>query len=103
MRLFLDSYADNPSGSLSYIAPLLEFAKEHIPSEQFKETPLYILATAGMRLIPKEKQEAIVQYLRNGINKNYSFLFPEGNLEIISGKQVRKKERTKTTKIVCIL
>ena len=65
----------------------MEFAKEHIPSEKVHETPLYILATAGMRMVKREKQEAIISKLRTGINEKYDFLFPDGNLEVISGKQ----------------
>ena len=72
---------------MNYIRPLLDFATKHIPEEYQKETPLYILATAGMRLLAKEEQEGILSYLRNGINAQYPFLFPEGNLEIISGRQ----------------
>ena len=58
---------------------------EYAPSPQ--ETPLYILATAGMRLLEREKQEAVLSNLRRGIKENFSFYFPEGHLEIISGKQ----------------
>ena len=72
---------------MNYIRPLLEFATKHIPEQYHKETPLYILATAGMRLIAKDNQEAILSNLRSGINAQYPFLFPEGNLEIISGRQ----------------
>ena len=72
---------------MNYIRPLLEFATKHIPEQYHKETPLYVLATAGMRLLVKEDQEAILSKLRSGINAQYPFLFPEGNLEIISGRQ----------------
>jgi Golgi nucleoside diphosphatase len=72
---------------LSYISPLLEFAERHIPADKWSETPLYILATAGMRLLDKDKQEAIIRNLRQGIRGKFKFLFPEGNLEVITGKQ----------------
>jgi Golgi nucleoside diphosphatase len=72
---------------MDYIRPLLEFASTHIPEQYHKETPLYILATAGMRLLSKPKQDLILSSLRKGIISEYPFLFPEGNLEIISGRQ----------------
>jgi len=83
----LSSLAETPEKALEYIKPLLQFASEHIPPEKHKETPLYILATAGMRLIEKTQQEEILNKLRTGIRKNFDFYFPEGHLDIISGKQ----------------
>lgn len=85
---FLDcSLREKPHEALLYITPLLDFALEHIPFEKVKETPLYILATAGMRMLSSSQQEDILKHLREGILQKYQFLFPEGNLEIISGKQ----------------
>ena len=72
---------------MEYIQPLLDFASKHIPEERHKETPLYILATAGMRLLPKDAQETILKNLRTGITSQYAFAFPEANMEIISGRQ----------------
>ena len=72
---------------MEYIQPLLDFASKHIPEERHKETPLYILATAGMRLLPKDAQETILKNLRTGITSRYAFAFPEANMEIISGRQ----------------
>ena len=81
------SLQDRPDEVLDYISPLLDFALDHIPPSQVPETPLYILATAGMRLVEPAKRERIMARLRAGVNSKYAFLFPEDNLEIISGKQ----------------
>jgi len=83
----LSSMGESPDNSFEYLRPLLAFASDNIPQHKHKETPLYILATAGMRLLEKEKQEAVLANLRRGIASNFSFYFPEGHLEIISGKQ----------------
>ena len=83
----LSSLGETPDNTFEYIRPLLMFASDNIPKEKHKETPLYILATAGMRLLEKEKQEAVLTNLRKGINENFEFYFPNGHLEIISGKQ----------------
>jgi len=83
----LSSMGGTPDNAFEYIRPLLLFARDNIPKEKHKETPLYILATAGMRLLEKEQQEAVLANLRKGINENFSFYFPSGHLEIISGKQ----------------
>ncbi len=58
----VSSLADRPGDALEYISPLLEFAMLHIPSRKHRETPLYILATAGMRLLEKGKQVIVLLY-----------------------------------------
>jgi len=83
----LSSMGETPDNAFEYLRPLLTFASNNIPQNKHKETPLYILATAGMRLLEKGKQEAVLSNLRKGIKENFSFYFPEGHLEIISGKQ----------------
>ena len=83
----LSSLEKSPDKAFDHMKPLLDFASNHIPEENHAETPLFILATAGMRLIPQEKQDLILQNLFDTITEKYSFYFPEDNLEIISGIQ----------------
>lgn len=42
-----------PEQATPYLRPLLRFAAAHVPAQKHKETPLYILCTAGMRLLPE--------------------------------------------------
>jgi Golgi nucleoside diphosphatase len=72
---------------MANIIPLLTFSQQHIPPEKIPETPLFLLATAGMRLIETSKQTAILSHLRQGVAEKFNFLFPEGHMEIITGKQ----------------
>lgn len=82
----LSSCAQNASQSSDYIAPLIDFAATNIPESKHKETPLYILATAGMRLLPERDQNLILEDLRRDIPAKYSFLFTPNNVEVITGK-----------------
>ena len=50
----LNTFADNPDEASNYLKPLLQYAASYIPKEHHKETLLYILATAGMRMLPEE-------------------------------------------------
>ena len=83
----LSSMGPTPDNAFEYLRPLLMFASENVPREKHKETPLYILATAGMRLLEKDQQEAVLANIRKGISENFDFYFPDGHLEVITGKQ----------------
>lgn len=82
----LSSCSNNPSSASDYIDPLLKFAATNIPPSKHKETPLFILATAGMRLLPEQTQNAILDDLRKDIPKNYSFILSANHIQVISGK-----------------
>ncbi|XP_011665022.2 ectonucleoside triphosphate diphosphohydrolase 4 isoform X1 [Strongylocentrotus purpuratus] len=83
----LAELASTPSEASIYMKPLLNFAVNHIPESKIPETPLYILATAGMRMLPESQSQAILDDLKKDIPLEYGFLFPEKNVEVISGKQ----------------
>uniref|UniRef100_A0A1I8GUS9 Ectonucleoside triphosphate diphosphohydrolase 7 n=1 Tax=Macrostomum lignano TaxID=282301 RepID=A0A1I8GUS9_9PLAT len=76
-----------PSAAFDYLTPLLDFASSAVPRAKLVETPLYILCTAGMRLLPLASQEAILSNVRLGVKRSYSFLFSDTHAEVISGKQ----------------
>lgn len=54
LDLGLDTFKDNPEAASDYIKPLLQYVAGYIPQDQQKETLLFILATAGMRMIPEQ-------------------------------------------------
>lgn len=83
----LSSVANDPSQASDYIAPLVQFAADNIPVSRHKETPLYILATAGLRLLNSSQQVAILDDLRTDIPKQFLFNFAPTNAEVLTGKQ----------------
>ncbi|XP_070210624.1 ectonucleoside triphosphate diphosphohydrolase 7-like isoform X2 [Littorina saxatilis] len=82
----LSEFENNPDGASDHIAKLLEFAQVYIPKEKHKETPLYVLATAGMRMIPKVAQDQIMQDLHKDLPKQFDFVVAENHFEVIPGK-----------------
>ncbi|KAF8499920.1 nucleoside phosphatase family-domain-containing protein [Gautieria morchelliformis] len=56
----ISTFGDNPENIASYLTPLLAHAQKHIPPSLQPETPLFLLATAGMRLLSPDKQSAIL-------------------------------------------
>ncbi|XP_023676136.1 ectonucleoside triphosphate diphosphohydrolase 7-like isoform X2 [Paramormyrops kingsleyae] len=76
-----------PDKASDYLQPLLSFAAARIPREKHRETPLYILCTAGMRLLPESQQVAILEDLARDVPTEFDFLFSSSQAEVISGKQ----------------
>ncbi|KAG8227954.1 hypothetical protein J437_LFUL008761, partial [Ladona fulva] len=60
----LSSFADNPEKGAETIVELLNKAKEEIPPAAWKDTPLTIKATAGLRLLPSHKAENLLNEVR---------------------------------------
>lgn len=83
----LSSCAANPASASDYMDPLLAYAASHVPENKHSETSLYILATAGMRMLDAMSQKAILDDLRSDIPKKYKFLLKEDNVQVISGKE----------------
>uniref|UniRef100_A0A672GEX0 nucleoside-triphosphate phosphatase n=1 Tax=Salarias fasciatus TaxID=181472 RepID=A0A672GEX0_SALFA len=83
----ISTLANTPTKASGYLQPLLSFAAAHVPQSKHKETPLYILCTAGMRLLPNSQQAAILEDLVTNVPLEFDFLFSSSHAEVISGKQ----------------
>lgn len=57
----LSAYADDVEKSGQGIKELLEVAKKEVPMELWKFTPLVLKATAGLRLLPGEKAQKLLE------------------------------------------
>jgi len=82
----LSAFANHPQDAYACMKPLLDFATSHIPLSKQEDTLLYVLATAGMRLLPIDTQHNIMEHLQSMIKSEYNFYLPEASVEVISGK-----------------
>ncbi|XP_067940553.1 ectonucleoside triphosphate diphosphohydrolase 7-like isoform X2 [Watersipora subatra] len=82
----LSTFHTNTSNAAEYLIPLLKFAADVIPNKKHSSTPLYILATAGMRLIPKQSADEILDDITRDIPKWFEFQFERSHAEVIPGK-----------------
>jgi Golgi apyrase len=57
----ISSFAQNPQGVSDYLRPFLDYARTHLPPSVEAETPIFLLATAGMRLLTKDQQVEILK------------------------------------------
>lgn len=83
----ISTLADSPAQASDYLHPLLSFASAHVPPDKHRETPLYILCTAGMRLLSESQQAAILEDLVTDVPRDFRFLFSRSHAEVITGKQ----------------
>jgi apyrase len=80
----LSSYAADAAGAGASLQPLLEFAGQHVPVQQQAQTPVYLMATAGLRLLPATAADAILEQCRKKLLAS-QFLFKRDWASIISG------------------
>ncbi|KAJ3815432.1 nucleoside-diphosphatase [Lentinula aff. lateritia] len=57
----ISTFAENPQDIGAYLRPLLSHARDKIPPSLHQDTPLFLLATAGMRLLSSDKQAEILK------------------------------------------
>lgn len=71
-----------------HYSKLMKLAEQVIPADQHSETPVYVLATAGMRLLSPEKQKLILKETCLTLQKNTNFYIPNCKdfVQIIDGE-----------------
>ncbi|EEH40273.2 nucleoside-triphosphatase ntp-1 [Paracoccidioides lutzii Pb01] len=84
----ISTFAQNPQDvGLEHLRPLLHHVQEVIPEEDVPDTPIFLLATAGMRLLPKAQQKSILNNVCTYIRQTTDFLIPDCNqhVQVIEG------------------
>ena len=84
IRPGLSSFASNPAGAAENIASLLKFAATKVPPAQHGGTPVFIRATAGLRLISKAAAKGILESCR-GAARASPFLDAESWTSVLKG------------------
>ncbi|GAA5915520.1 apyrase [Sporobolomyces salmoneus] len=84
----ISTFGDNPEDVAEYLKPLIEFAASVIPADQLPSTPIYLLATAGMRLLPPNQQAAVLSSACSYM-QSFPFHLPSCSeqVRIISGEE----------------
>lgn len=79
----VSTFADRPEEiGPDHLAELLDFAREIVPADAIKETPVFLLATAGMRLVDDVKQKLLLDHVCSYARENYDFALPDCNVHI---------------------
>lgn len=82
-------FKDKPEDVGEHLEPLLDHALKVIPESEIARTPIYVLATAGLRLVQDDVREQILTNSCNYIRDNYNFHMGECKTHIknISGEE----------------
>ena len=87
----LSSFGDHPADVGKYLKELLDHAEKIVPQSAWAETPIYVMATAGMRLLPDQQREAVLSETCRYIREHTSFSIDGGgcseHVQVISGEE----------------
>lgn len=79
----LSSFKDKPDKASDYMEPIMNFISEAIPRNKQQETPVYFMATAGLRLLEESIQKKILYDIESDLKSKFNF--PKIKSQVISG------------------
>ncbi|GMI99895.1 apyrase 6 [Hibiscus trionum] len=80
----LSAYGEQPEAVSDSLGELLEFGRKKIPKEQWGETEIRLMATAGLRLLDVELQDKILEECRKVLRVS-GFMFHDEWASVITG------------------
>ena len=71
-----------------HLEELMKFAEDKVPKAEIENTPIFLLATAGMRLLPDNQQKDVLENVCSYFKKNSKFHRPDcgAHIQIIPGE-----------------
>ncbi|KAJ2805781.1 Golgi apyrase, partial [Coemansia helicoidea] len=71
-----------------HIRPLLDFAQRAVPADRHAQTPVYLLATAGMRLVDARAAAEVLRAACAFAQANYAFQLADcdASFQVVSGE-----------------
>ncbi|XP_067136580.1 ectonucleoside triphosphate diphosphohydrolase 5-like isoform X1 [Centruroides vittatus] len=85
VRPGLSSYSENPHKAAESIVPLLERATQIVPSDKWHKTPVLLKATAGLRLLPSDSADKILNEVKL-LFHNFPFQIREDSVSVMDGE-----------------
>ena len=65
-----------------HLKGLIDHALDHIPSDAVPNTPIFLLATAGMRLLPGQQRKNVLESVCSYLKTETDFFLPDCDLHI---------------------
>lgn len=83
----LSAYADDPEAALPPLAGILKEAQRYVPKAVWDESLLFLKATAGMRLLERQKADRLMDVVRKFLSDADNCPFKFVSAEILSGEE----------------
>lgn len=79
---------DSPESLDQHVKSLLRLASDVVPKSQHYRTPMFVHATAGMRLLPEDQQQTVLLAVCNILQHDSDFYVPDcaSHVNIIDGE-----------------
>ncbi|KAK6441047.1 Golgi apyrase [Oleoguttula sp. CCFEE 5521] len=79
----VSTYGEKPEDiGGEHLKPLIEFAQDIVPKDEVANTPIFLLATAGMRLLPDHQRETVLTSICGYFQEETKFLLPDCGLHV---------------------
>ncbi|KAI8642322.1 nucleoside phosphatase family-domain-containing protein [Parasitella parasitica] len=84
----ISTFGSKPNEVGEHLDTLLDFSKEVVPEDIHTSTPIFLMATAGMRLLPEEQQTQLLRTTCNYMREKTSFFISDcdNHVRIIPGE-----------------
>lgn len=85
-KIGLSHFAKKPEEGAASLKPLLDAALDFIPAEKWSSSPVALKATAGLRLLPKEEADALLEAVYQLFSDSALHVeAPEQSISILEG------------------
>ncbi|CAO3637677.1 unnamed protein product [Mucor fragilis] len=84
----ISTFGSKPNEVGEHLDMLLDFSKEVVPEDSHASTPIFLMATAGMRLLPENQQTELLSATCNYMREKTSFFISDcdSHVRIIPGE-----------------
>ncbi|KAI1822238.1 nucleoside phosphatase family-domain-containing protein [Xylaria intraflava] len=89
IRPGVSTWGDRPEDvGPEHLEALIKKAKKKIPNDRHADTPIYLMATAGVRLLPKDQQRTLLSEICTYFRRESDFSLPDCNahIQVIPGE-----------------
>lgn len=89
IRPGVSTWGDHPEDvGPEHLEALIKKAKKKIPNDRHSDTPIYLMATAGVRLLPKDQQRTLLSEICTYFRQESQFSLPDCNahIQVIPGE-----------------